>query len=298
MSFSTQVKEELNSIQIKGNCCKKAYLLGALISAELSEGKIILRLSDRSTAEKVTFLLRSLYKCSYVEKIIKKGCYEATELCFYQKKLEDFLQIVSSDKSTAELGGIFSCNNCRTAFLRGVFCSCGTVSDPKKSFSLELRLNDAGKISFVQGVIDTWGIDIPQRTSRGENTSLFYRKSSSIEDFLAACGSSNSVFLFYDITVEKDIRNTENRAANCVEKNIERSVLASRRQVMAIESLLSSRVIEDLPAELRYSAELRIKYPAMNLSELADMHEPPISKSGLNHRLSKLIEEAVKRKLI
>ncbi len=297
MSFSKQVKNELNSIQIKGNCCKKSYLLGALMSSENTEGQISLRISDFDTAGKLVSLLKTLYKCTPSEKRIRRGCFEATELSFSQKKLEDFLLLVSSIKDK-DLNEIFTCNNCRSAFLRGLFCSCGTVSDPRKGFSLELGIKDGTRAPFIQDVIATWGIDLPLISKRNNDIRLIYRKASSIEDFLAACGNNNSVFLFYDITVEKDVRNAENRATNCVARNIEKAVSASSLQISAIESLISSKVIDDLPSELRITAEIRIKNPDMTLSELSEIHEPPISKSGLNHRLSKLIEEAKKRKLI
>ncbi len=298
MSFSTQIKEELNLIQIKGNCCKKAYLIGVLMSSELLDSGIKLTLSDRNTADKTVALLKTLYKCIPDVKIIKRGCFEASMIQFSQKKLEDILTAYSLPEREHTMNSLFTCKSCRTAFLRGVFCACGTVSDPRRSFSLELRVKKADRAKLIQAVIETWGIESPMTAKREDNISLFFKKASSVGDFLAACGNNNSVFLFYDIAVEKDVRNAENRATNCVARNIARAVSASSRQISAIESLISSKVIDDLPYELRNTAELRIKYPDMTLSELAQTHEPPISKSGLNHRLSKLIDEAKKRKLM
>ena len=298
MSFATHVKKELNTIQIKGNCCKKAYLLGAMLSATSNDAGIKLKLSDEGTVNKVIFFLASLYKCTPVIKTIKRGCFEVTEIGFSQKKIEDFLSFANSYANDQDADHIFTCNNCRSAFLRGVFCSCGTVSDPKKTFSLELRVKNSGNAELIKSIIDTWGIDLPSMTQRDDKIGLFYRKESAIEDFLAACGSNNSVFLFNDVMVEKDVRNDENRATNCVTRNIARSVSASSRQVIAIEALITSKIIDDLPAELRQTAALRMQYQDITLSELAEKHEPVISKSGLNHRLSRLIEEARRRKLI
>ena len=92
--------------------------------------------------------------------------------------------------------------------------------------------------------------------------------------------------------IEKDIRNLENRATNCVARNISKSVDASMKQIDAIKALISSGKILSLPEELRYTAELRLENPSASLFELAHMHEPPISKSGLNRRLTRLLEEA------
>ena len=92
--------------------------------------------------------------------------------------------------------------------------------------------------------------------------------------------------------IERDIRNAENRATNCVTKNISKAVAASNRQIEAIERLAESGKLLSLPEELRYTAELRLENPSATLFELAYMHEPPISKSGLNRRLTRLLEEA------
>ena len=75
-------------------------------------------------------------------------------------------------------------------------------------------------------------------------------------------------------------------------KNISKAVAASNRQIEAIERLAESGKLLSLPEELRYTAELRLENPSATLFELAYMHEPPISKSGLNRRLTRLLEEA------
>ena len=92
--------------------------------------------------------------------------------------------------------------------------------------------------------------------------------------------------------VERDIRNNENRATNCVARNISRAVGASQKQIAAIERLAACGRLSGLPKELQQTAALRVEYDAASLSELARLHEPPITKSGLNQRLSKLLRAA------
>jgi DNA-binding protein WhiA len=106
------------------------------------------------------------------------------------------------------------------------------------------------------------------------------------------------LFEFLDSYVEKDLRNYENRATNCVTRNIAKSVNAAGAQIAAIEALIANGMLEELGEEIRSTAELRIDNPALSLTELAELHTPPISKSGLNHRLTKIVELAKKRKLI
>ena len=298
MSFSQQVKEELNSIQIKSNCCKKSYLFGAILSSENKDGHIILNLSDESTVTTVLYLLKTIYKSIPEAKSVKRGCYKCSEIYIDSKKLSEFLSFADSYNEEISESTFFSCTNCKSAFLRGVFCACGHVSDPKKSYTLEIRAKNAARAELIRKVIGEWQeISPPNFTQRKEGIGLFYRNESSIEDFLTACGANKSLFTFYEALVEKNVRNIENRATNCVARNISKSVAASAAQVSAIESLISSKSIDELPHDLRTTAALRVTYSDVTLSELAALHNPPISKSGLNHRLSKIVEEAKKRKL-
>jgi DNA-binding protein WhiA len=139
---------------------------------------------------------------------------------------------------------------------------------------LESRIGRAGKIR------------------RGERFSLYYKSNGAISDFLYYIGGSGTSFDVANVWIERDIRNNENRATNCVARNISRSVDASRRQREAIELLYETRRIDALAEELRDTAALRLEYPDASLAELALLHRPPISKSGLNRRLKKLMEAA------
>ena len=299
MSFSQQVKEELNSIQIKSNCCKKSYLFGAILSSENKDGHIFLNLSDESTVTTVLYLLKTIYKCVPKVKSVKRGCYKCSEIYIDSKKLSEFLSFADSYNEEISESTFFSCTNCKSAFLRGVFCSCGNVSAPQKSYTLEIRAKNTARAELIRKVIGEWQEVLPPNfTQRKEGIGLFYRNESSIEDFLTACGANKSLFTFYEALVEKNVRNIENRATNCVARNISKSVAASAAQVSAIESLIASKSIDELPHDLRTTAALRVTYSDVTLSELAALHNPPISKSGLNHRLSKIVEEAKKRKLI
>ena len=105
-------------------------------------------------------------------------------------------------------------------------------------------------------------------------------------------GSQSKVFSIINSRIAREIRNNENRATNCVTKNIEKSISAATRQMEAIGALMERGKLEALPEGLRVSAMVRYRNPDATLDELVAIHEPPISKSGLNHRLAKLIELA------
>ena len=298
MSFSSNVKIELNALKIKSNCCKKAYLFGATLFAEENDGRLSLTLTDDSTVEQVCYFLKTIYKIVPEIKNIKRGCYCATTLTFTSPRISEFLAFADDFSADADISNYLACPNCKTAFLRAAFCARGSVSDPHKSYSLEIQAPNSHRAEIIAKVIEENGLLSPSRTNRNGKIGLFYRNESAIEDILTSCGASHALFALFNSQIEKDIRNLENRATNCVAKNILKTVEAISQQIAAIEKLKEFGFYDELSKELKTTAELRLDNQEATLSELAAMHKPPISKSGLNHRLSKIVDEAKKRKLI
>ncbi|MBQ8408704.1 MAG: DNA-binding protein WhiA [Clostridia bacterium] len=303
MSFSSQVKDELNSIQIKNNCCKKAYILGVVLSAEVSDGNVLtLSIADRNTAEHFCQLLKTIYKVEPELEQIKRGCYSATKLRFKSAKLSEFLSFADgysdSDEDVEALNNYFKCDCCKQVFLRALFCAKGSVSDPQKSYTLEIQTPKDTRAMLIHTILEEIGPEAPGITPRKDIFGIFYRNESAIEDLLTVCGAGKTIFTFFDVHIEKDLRNMENRATNCVTRNIARSVNAAGMQIQAIEAILANGMMDELSDDVKTTAYLRLENPDMSLGELAGIHTPPISKSGLNHRLSKILEMAKKRKLI
>lgn len=302
MSFSSQVKDELNSLQIKGNCCKKSYIFGSLVSADVTNGVISVKLFENFIADQLRYYLKSIYKIEAETKIIKRGCFSATELRFKSAKISDFLNFADefsgSDEDMNTLDGLFPCENCKKIFARAAFCASGSVSDPKKSYTFEIRTPIDTRAMLLHTIFEEIGTEAPGVTSRQGRFSIFYKNNSAIEDILSVLGANKTLFDFLDSYVEKDVRNYENRATNCVTSNISKSVGASGLQVLAIEALIATGVFEELSPDIQATAALRLANPSLTLSELAEIHSPPISKSGLNHRISKMIELAKSRELI
>ncbi len=302
MSFAFRVKNELNSLQIKSNCCKKAYILGAMLAAQEQDGKLLLKLTDPSTAEKLCLLLKTVYRIQPEVKTVKRGCYQATEITFESAKLADFLcfadSFSDSDEDAEALNAHFGCQGCRALFLRGAFCAKGTVNDPKKGYSFEIPLPGDTRAMLLHSVMEEIGPEAPGITARKGTWGVFYKNESAIEYILSVCGAAHTLYDFMNASIEKNLRNNENRATNCDLHNIKKSVNAAKLQLDAIEAIMASAMDSELSEDLRITAALRIEYPSASLGELAEMHLPAISKSGLNHRLQRLVEFAKQRKLI
>ena len=140
----------------------------------------------------------------------------------------------------------------------------GTLNDPNRSFHLEFFVQD----SRCEGLITAFLKDLgypPRRITRAKGIGLYYKNSGTIEDLVAKMGSQNKIFEIINNRIEREIRNNENRATNCVAKNIEKSISAATRQMEAIGRLIECGKLEALPEGLRTSAKARYHNPDATL---------------------------------
>lgn len=187
------------------------------------------------------------------------------------------------------------CPACRSAFTAGVFAGFGSITDPEKSFHLDMRLA-APLADKLTAILAEEGLEPRRYTLKGNKVRLYYKVSSAIGDFLTYIGASKFALAVMEKEVYNSVKFKENRDANAVIANLDRFATAAAEQRLNINILKECGALESLPEELQVTARLREEYPDMPLSELAQMFSPPISKSGLNHRLKRLGEEARKVK--
>ena len=180
---------------------------------------------------------------------------------------------------------------CRTAFLRGAFLAGGSVTDPEKRYHLELATSHVPASREVQALMEEMGF-LPRTIRRGADALLYFKQSEHIEDFLTKIGAPAAAMDIMTAKVDKEIRNGANRAMNCDMANVNKTLDAAQEQVGAIEKLRRSARWDALPEKLRQTAALRLEYPELSLVQLAEKCDPPVTKSCMNHRMRKLMEEA------
>lgn len=228
MSFSQDTKDFLRSLEIKNECCKKAY------------------------------------KCA----------------------LDDYGERLKIKDS-------FRCDFCGNCFLRGLFIARGSVTNPESGYHLELSFKNEKQCDAVYlYLFDALGDRglLPKKTERKSMYILYYKDSEAIEDFLAYIGANKAAFDIMNNKILKDIRNNTNKVVNCETANINRAVAASRKHIKAITELMAAGEFSKLLPELQRTGELRLEFEEVSLVELGLKMEPPISKSGVNHRLNKILE--------
>ncbi len=185
---------------------------------------------------------------------------------------------------------------CQRAFLRGAFLTIGSISDPEKGYHLEFDCSDEEKAKQLQELIRCFGIE-SKIILRKKYYVVYLKEGSAIVDLLNVCEAPISLMNLENLRILKEMRNSVNRRVNCETANIAKTVNAAARQVEDIEYIRNHYGFENLPAALREMAEVRLENPDAPLKELGECFNPPIGKSGVNHRLRKLSELADKIRL-
>ncbi len=176
-------------------------------------------------------------------------------------------------------------------FIRGAYLVCGSLTDPHKEYHLEFGvsyMNLCRDLSTLIGEV----LPQPKSTVRRGAYIVYYKESENIEDMITYIGAMMSSLEMMNIKIEKDIKNRVNRRMNCDSANMDKTLNASLQQVEDIKYIFDKKDESFLPDELLQVAKLRLENPEMSLRELCESVEPPLSRSGVNHRLKKIGEIA------
>ena len=293
MSFSANVKSELCRPEVEKGCCALAEAMGALLYANTFSADCVRIVTEsRDLGLRLPRLFRKGLGVSF-DLLPEEG--GSGKLTYTITDREKIRQVFSACGFSAETSvslhvnfALLEKDCCRRAFLRGAFLAGGSVTDPEKRYHLELSTTH-WKVSRETGTL-LLEMELPAKeTERKGSSVLYYKQSEAIEDFLTVIGAPVSAMAVMEAKIEKDWRNEANRKTNCDSANVDKAVAASQEQLAAIRKLEERAVLETLPEKLQQTATLRREHPEMTLSELAELHEPPISKSAVNHRMRKLL---------
>ena len=178
---------------------------------------------------------------------------------------------------------------CKHSYLRGVFLGSGSLSDPHNSYHLEIVTNSEEYSESLVKFMESLGLE-PKISSRKQNLVVYFKESEQIVMFLGMIGAHNALLQLEDIRIQKEMRNNVNRMMNCEIANINKTVSAASRQIDNIELIAEKIGFEQLPYQLRTVAEARLAHPEGSLK--GELMEPPLGKSGINHRMRKINEIA------
>ncbi len=284
MSFSKEQKQDVIQSLPKTSCCRRCMLYGMLTAkGELAGDAVRLRMDGEDSIALAVRLIHEFFGREAAVSTPRAGG-RCRELTFVSTSATHLISDMLVDGA---LSVPQKCAGCRGAFLQGVFLVCGRVSDPSKQYCLEFSLGDRADLFWT--AFGNMGLYL--KISHKEHECLLYTKNSTtIEDFFALAGMNTTAFTVMNSKIKSELRNNANRVANCETNNIGKAVNASGRQMTAISRLDKCNLLSSLPDELADTARLRLQYPDLSLSQLAAVSVPPISKSGLSHRLARIMD--------
>ena len=290
MSFCVQVKNELISIRPSG-CCKPSLVYGfMLFGRSFSLKSICLQTANENVAKAYCDLIYSVYKIR--PELKQGGSVKPTYKADIKSEAERLKILADFDFGVAERiidNSIFLRECCAQSFIRGAFLACGNINDPEKEYRAEFNVKNEKLAEELKELLADYGI-MMKTSVRSSGIQLYVKDSASVEDLLTLIGAGRKTLDIIDTKIMKEVKNNINRVGNCDSANISKTVEASIRQRNAIEYLENADRLYSLPQELLNAALLRKNNPNATLKELCRLSDTPLTISGLNHRLKKIIE--------
>ena len=308
MSFSGEVKEELSRQFQKSRHCQIAEIAAILSFAgkleEVQGGRQLCVYTENiSLARKFFTLMRRTFQAD-VSIAVRQNVYLHKSRIFVillrnPQELRKVLLAVKWQNEQGEnirtralaSGLLVQKSCCRRAFIRGAFLSAGSMSDPEKSYHFEIVCTGEGKARQLMEIINSFEMDA-KVVMRKKNHVVYLKEGSQIVDMLNIMEAHVSLMNLENVRIIKEMRNSVNRKVNCETANINKTVSAAVKQLEDINYIKNARGLDSLPDNLREIALVRLEYPQAPLKELGAYLEPPVGKSGVNHRLRRLSELA------
>ncbi len=297
ISFSGNVKAEICRGIPQKRCCAAAQCFGILLFC------------NSFTSDSIRIITESRELAAMLPKLFKKAfglTFDAVpdlslpgKLCFSvtsREKISAIMGVYGFDPAdTLSLHinlPVVENECCKMSFLKGAFLAGGSVTDPAKSYHLELTTTHHSvareAYAFIHEVLGFY----PKVTQRNGAQVLYLKNSELISDFLTFLGAPISAMGIMETRLEKDLNNKVNRRCNCDEANTSKVVEAAQEQLAAIRLLNQKGLLSSLPPKYKQAADARLSNPEASLTELAGMMQPPITKPAMNNRLKKLMQLA------
>ena len=308
MSFSFDTKNELCRLQVQKLCCARAEAYGILLYCNTFNSLEVRIITENPNfAARLPRLFSRAFNIRFdrqpdpeevrvaVERSKEKDSGSPGKMIFQiteREKLDHIINLLGYDpRQNLVLHINFALLEeecCRASFLRGVFFAGGSITDPLKRYHLELTTSHLQASRELEVLLRESGYP-PKGLFRNGSFITYFKQSDQIEDFLTLIGAPVAAMNVMSAKLEKDLRNSVNRRLNCDSANLDKAVSAAQEQLEAIRKLQRTEKLEALPDKLQQTAQLRLQYPELTLSELAEEFNPPVTKSCLNHRLRKLM---------
>lgn len=288
MSFSENLKKELCAIK-SAPCCQKAECFGLLLFGRaFSTAEISILTQSVDVADLYSRRIKGLFSITPEVSRSRAGKYTVSV-----KNRRDCAAILNEfgyDGNEIALRinhANFDNECCINAFIRGVFLSCGFVTDPEKDYHIEFITPKHKLVLDLKRVIEELSVT-PKQIRRKSGYSLYIKDGESIEDILGSMGATSSFLHMMNVRASKDMRNKINRQYNFESANMDRTIEANMVQIDNINTVARLGSLESIENGLASLAKLRLENKEATLSELGEMMDPPMSRCSVGRRFKKI----------
>lgn len=295
MTFSATVKAELCKAPIDRQRIALAEICGMLLFAnKFSPREIRITTENADFVQRASRIMKALFGFDFDRRIIPSERTKKYSLGIINTEkisvIFDAFGLDSETSHTVHLNvALVEDDKTRAAFLRGAFLSGGSVIDPEREYHLELVTSHIHLVREVSALLNELEITA-KITGRKGNNILYFKDSGEIEDLLTRMGAPVSAMTVMNTKMFKELRNSLNRKNNFEVANISKTADAAGEQIEAINRIEKTIGLDALTPQLYEVAILRRENPEASLSELCKLLGGTVTKSGLNHRIRKLME--------
>ncbi|MCM1370741.1 MAG: DNA-binding protein WhiA [Clostridium sp.] len=299
MSFTGTIKLEITNLELTE--AEKISEFSAIVSNSCQiTDTIKISTENMNVAKRIYDLIKSIYKI--LPKItVRKGYnYNKSYIYILELKYDEkkFLNYLGLEETNIPFNYIIADDNLIRAYLRGVFLSCGSINDPKKSrYHMEFFIQTQEYAIFINDLLNHYYLN-SKILKRDNKYMVYVKEAEKIGDFLRIINASKALFYYEDIRIYRDHRNMTNRLNNCEQANVDKIIETSSKQLRDIKLLKEIGIYETLSEKDKIAAEYREKYKEASLSELSEIisieTNQKITKSGLHHRYDRIKKIAEK----
>lgn len=298
MAFSDDTRNELARVIPSARCCRVAELSamydldGFLLGAH--NQYLDFNNSSPLVARKILLLLKGLYPTLPTQVLVVKSRSKRTQMCTVRvlgrtragQVYQDF-----KEQNTLDETGVSRKKCCRRAYLRGAFLSRGSITNPERTYHLEISTEQTLLATKIMETMFSLGLEAGI-TQRKGSLVVYMKDGQQIVNLLNLMGAHSALLRFENVRVMKEMRNQINRLVNCETANVDKTVKAAVDQLDDIRLIDEVIGLDDLPPKLQELAHLRLENPYASLQELGTLSKPAMSKSGVNYRMRQLREKA------
>lgn len=291
MSFASQAREEIARRSLQKDCCVRAAAYGIACFAKYFDASGLVLQTEQELTTQVASQLFA--RCGVQGDIIEKQrpsgvVYEFSIRAPEQvARMHELFGTTGTETSLQIDPRLIRCQTCVSAYIGAAFLCSGTVTDPQKEYNIEFLTSRTNLARDFEALLAEHEF-APHRTRRNGINLIYVKASANVERLLRFMGAADAAEQMHTLKAFKQVRNQTNRQTNCDTANLGKTARANAQTLKAIRFLEENDALRTLPEVLQEAAAKRMQNPDLSLTALCGCFDPPVSKSGLSHRMKKL----------